>query len=346
MFIYRPAKFDSVTRQQDNSIVILVIWLCIGLIVAIFLDMTVNIQTCDYDACRYVRNYQFEIPTDSITEILLSYGTSFMHIFYGTIKIEGLEFASAYLKNLVIFMASCGILKSAIRYIQFPLMLAFIILPGKEFFIVMGALYFVYAMQSRNWPQLLFLLAISIAFIAISRPAFVILMPMSYIFWMLISQRRYWVFAALVISIAASTSILARALGIEELVQKLAEAGSSIESAQAIKTFTFGYNVQAIFGRIIIYIGYLFAAPLIEIFRICKEVVTIGIFPFHLYMISLVAQVLLFEKSRPFQFLCACIVAAAAIAIIHPFIHTRYLLPIILLCIFRTSFDSNKKYPR
>jgi hypothetical protein len=134
------------------------------------------------------------------------------------------------------------------------------------------------------------------------------------------------------------------------LDRSLPDAGfdveSTIETVNVLREHTAGIFLLPTIVRFFIYAGYLFALPIAEIFRIIRELSNSGLMPYHIFLIAGILEWIkctVFLKQN-INFFAYVLISSFLIAVSYSFIHTRYLLPLMVLLIAFDPYSNNYNY--
>lgn len=305
-----------------------------GAVGAVLLDRFTPLDTCDYDACRYVREPELSIDTSDLGVIAAPPATVLMHSLYGNAQFAGHPFLTSFAKNVVILLALLPLV-GAHPLLASPLAMSFVWLPGKEALLVFGIM--LLSAVRRGGPRgakRIVQILLAAAFIAVSRLPFLFVFGLAYALERTLARRKLVAFALITGAAVAATLLLSDVLELSELMTVGLEQESSIAAFAELRTLTFGFTITGILLRAAIYFAYLAVLPLVEVFRLVIELPTTGLMPYHLYLLGATAQFATLSggsalRHRARTFLVTAVVIACAFS----FVHTRYLLPVVLLLI-------------
>lgn len=320
--------------------------LLIGFLVSFLLDTFVDINSCEYDACRFLK-----FNVDDLSYLMDSgdgiFGTYAMHFMYGIHDSSNWAFDNAFLVNILILIFSLPIIGLNSLIFGSALSISFLILPGKEFFLVLSIGY-VSAFYN-NWivnkySKAALSALIAILLIVLVRPGFLLLFSISGLlgyFWL--SNKKVFFYSGLLTTLIFSVYV-ASLLGISEpSLSGGFDVESSIGAVNVIRDHTAGIYFDKILVRTFIYIGYLAFIPFIETYRLFNELITVGLYPYHVFLLAAVVEwvdCVILQKLT--NILPIVFIASFAIASAYPFVHTRYLFPLfVFLRVF--FYLANKK---
>lgn len=300
------------------------------LIIGLWLDAFVDLAACEYDACRYVKLTYLEYI--SIFDADLFSSTTLMHFIYGDLVAGGMPFlkvaifhAIALWLVVLLFQVTNPILKS-------PLFVALLAIPGKEFYLLVSILLIFPGDGSREQgrPWLVRLLLVFVL-LFLSRLTYLPLFLLAYV--LAYCYRRSGVSRFLQFSLASIffLSALMAFVGFKEGVRDIADQEATVQGVNFLRDYTFGFSPIANVLRFFAYVGYLIMLPAAEAMRAFGEVSSGNFYPAQPFLWAAVLEwfAYLFLRSRQLVFV-VILVASMLVAIVFPFIHTRYLLPLVL----------------
>lgn len=312
-----------------------IIWLLIiTTTFVVLLDLYSNLES-DYDSARYVRiNYDEFVDITNEDSYLR---TGFMHFFYGDSLVSGFPYLSSMIKNLMVVAILFPLIRNS-EVLLSPLWWAFIALPGKEAFIVLSIALF-HSVVAREYFKNFARLVLGVILCFLVRPQYLILFFIAFVFinnGFTKTTRRKVGFMLLLISFVVSSVFWEYTLS-----GNYSSGGVDVESSLAVinefRNLTMGYDVVNITIRSIVYFLYLVALPILEFARIIIEWSNseIGIQPYNLYqfgaIIELTRQYWVSGNSeKSMRLIVVCVLIADAFS----FIHTRYLLPLLLFNLY------------
>ncbi len=302
------------------------------------LDWQVDIESNRYDASRFVSISQGELALAAISntddQLSSAFSTSMMHKIYGNRLFSNYPFTNAFIVNLIILYITCfafGIQRDNV-ILRSPLAISFICLPGKEAFVIMSMILFFEACMKgkiRGIYYKAFTSIVIVALLSIGRIPFIpILLYSLLLYWTLI-RKKYITLAALYLFLwYIVNDYLELDRGADRVIEE-----SSVDIFGSIRQATIGYGIQESLLRLLVNATYLITMPVCEGIRFYTELKTIGISPYFLYLIAGIWQWLIIVKSISINYFAviACItIPSMVISACFPFIHTRYLLPIVI----------------
>ena len=126
-------KRSQLYKSQHKFIYVLLI----GFLVSFLLDTFVDINVCEYDSCRFLK-----INGDDMSYLMDSedgiFGTYAMHFIYGIHDSSNWAFDNAFMVNILILIFSLPFIGSNSVIFGSVLSISFLILPGKEFFLILS----------------------------------------------------------------------------------------------------------------------------------------------------------------------------------------------------------------
>lgn len=317
----------------------------IALLCFVFLSLTldnyVTLDSCEYDSCRYLR---FSVSDTGLEDGggLGMTGTQAMHNLYGSSDSAN-NFLSGGIINfaiLSIFLAIAGIRRDLLF---FPLSLGFLVLPGKEFFVIAAIIIFFSNCHNKK-PDLPYVIGLSasVTLLIIARPSYIPVLIISRYFWSAIKEKPAAYTLLLLLSASVALGAGVDLLSPPDPDHAALQMESSIEAISVIRGLTFGFEPENITFRSIIYTAYLLALPVFEIYRLYADVSADVNSPAQLYALGAIISFLIYLPRLGWgKFWRMCCVAAFTISSTYPFLHTRYLLPIVVM-IYYASLQPSK----
>jgi hypothetical protein len=298
----------------------------------ILLDLSSDLSS-DYDSSRYLR-----IGYDEIIDINNSegayIGTNLMHLIYSSELIPCFPYLSAMIKNLIFIIFVFPLIKKTDLVLS-PLWWAFVVLPGKEAFIVIAIALWLSITGSKNniWKDIIRII-LGIGICSLSRPQYLALFLFIFVFiyfgYSLPNKRKVGILLLFITLVIAS--LFWNLVGLaNDYVPSGLEVESSFTAINNIRNATNGFDLFNILSRVIIYYSYLIFLPVFEIGRIIWELFDSELQAYHLYQIGAIIEILRqywFTRSadKNMRLLLVCVLVAGA----YSFVHTRYLLPLVL----------------
>ena len=161
-------------------------WLLIGFLLSIILGSEVNLGDCEFDACRFLK-----VDLDILEIVNNDYWinpTLLMHIIYNSDGSTIPGFVRAFLINAGLTAVSIPLIGWRNNIFRSPLAFSLFILPGKEFFLILGIGFLARAQQLVKLRSFIFgsfILLLGVLFTFLVRPGFILLECFSFYFWYL-----------------------------------------------------------------------------------------------------------------------------------------------------------------
>lgn len=320
-----------------------VLFFAAGVLIGAMLDLYVDLGACQYDACRYI---SIGFGGDFLDEegFLGILGTALMHYIYSDLFfVPG--FLGAFLLNFSILCFIYFFVGFDERWLGHPLIFAFTVLPGKEFFVLLGGMVFIYAVICKTAVKgYVARAAFGLVLVALARPFFVPLILIIYCLSLRFVVGLRWLpFGLLCLAVAVSLASVRIFLLPVDAEHPALELNASIPGVTDFRGGTFGYSVGDVSARIFTYFVYLTFLPIAEFLRSGYDLIGRGLNPAHVYTFSACLQFLFWYVSSVRGVIIRCfILCSVIIGCVYPFIHTRYLLPLALLFVFSYCLGSKQ----
>lgn len=331
-------------RNSDHG-VSFGLWLIIGIVISIILSVGVDLDNCEYDACRFISVNAALLEFSDIAEWGNSEAsTLLMHMIYGNDGSVVPGFIRTFLVNAGLMTIAVPLIGWRNPIFRSPLAFAFFVLPGKEFFLILGVGFLARAQtlaKLRHYALCIFMIVIAMFLVLLVRPGYILLGGLALALghlWVEHRRAAFW-FSLSVLYVSAI-------FGADYLGRSLPGGGgfeveSSIGVVSFLREYTAGIFWLQTTIRMFIYLGYLVFIPAEEIFRIGRELFTSGLMPYHIFLIAGMIEwykwVIL--SANRVNIIGYAIVSAFLVAISFSFVHTRYLLPLLVLLF--TFYENN-----
>lgn len=333
-------------------------WLVFGLMIAILLDFGVSLKTCEYDACRFVSIEARLLPFANEVRFGQSgMSTLLMHQIYASDFRLLSPFLKAFLINSTITAIIIPIIGWRNPIFQSPLAFALFVLPGKEFFLVIAVGFIARALnknyaKSRMQTTILIFAALTLTFLA--RPAYVVIGGLVLIlgswwrnkkklkFSILISSKKRVKFLILVLTLYL---VFGSGVFFNDMdVGGGFEVEATIGIVNILRESTSGMSALNISMRLFIYILYLIFLPVIEIWRVGFELSINYFSPSHVLLIGASLEWIkqVFKGGDRWTLLGYAFISSFLVAIFFPFIHTRYMLPLLVALLSTFPIQSTR----
>lgn len=307
----------------------LIRWLVVGLLIALTLESFVDLPYCEYDACRFLTTDPERIGLGDSRFGQPEFSTRLMHAMYWTEG--GFPFIRAFALNAGLVVALTPLLGLANPILRSPLASCFLVLPGKEVFLVL-AVGCLAAGHDRGRPGAWVAALVCAAVLtAMSRA------PLLLIVLAAVVLRDLWVARHRFLAGFAGLTTFALGVALLQLLGRSTPSGgfdveATIGFAGVLRELTAGISPGPIFARTLIYIGYLLFLPAIEAARALYELLSVGLMPYHVFLLAAIVEWIRHAASADHRrgIVVCVVVTAYIVALTFPFIHTRYLLPIFL----------------
>jgi len=326
----------GVVDIEDDAKFNFIHWLILGFIVAIILTLMVDVNICQYDACRYITVSPADIYISGDEGTFQS--TMLMHYLYNNNEFPvAPSFIGSFIINALITTVMLPLLGVSNPIFRSPLAFSFFVLPGKEFFIILAIAFFIkahYLTRKEKYFSSILMCTFAVIITLSVRPGYLLLAGMAMFLNALLIKKKYsqifflsGVFFSSAILIADYVDMSLPRGGFDE--------ESSIQSVNFIREYTAGIFPFQTFIRFLIYLFYLLMLPLFEFYRFTNEVYKIGLMPYHVFLFGASIEWLLCVKKFPQNrlFFFYAVFSSLLVAISFAFVHTRYLLPLYLLFI-------------
>lgn len=299
-------------------------------VIGLWLDAFVDLPNCEYDACRYVKLTHIEYIAIFNAELFSS--TTVMHFLYGGLALEGMPFVRVAIFHAVVLCLVVWIFDVRNPIIRSPLFIALLAIPGKEFYLLIATLLIFPddggAKSRRSWFWRLMFASL---LISLSRFAYLPLFVLAYVLAYSYRCKGKASFFWLAILSLLTLSILMSGVGFHEAVRDIADQEATVEGVNALRDVTFGFSIDANILRFFAYVGYLAMLPVAEIVRALEEVSMGNFYPAQPFLWAALFEwfIYVFSRSRHLV-LVIVVVSGLLVALVFPFVHTRYLLPLVL----------------
>lgn len=314
-----------------------------GILIAAVLDLYVDLGVCQYDACRYI-TIGFGGSFLGDEDFLGIVGTALMHYIYSDLFFVS-GFLGAFILNFSMLLLTYYFVGFDDRWLGHPLIFAFTVLPGKEFFVLLGGMVFIYAVICKATVRgYVVKAAFGLALVALARPFFVPLILITYCLSLgFVVSLRWLHFGLLCAAVAVFLAAIRVFLFPVDAEHPALELNASIPGVTDFRGGTFGYSIGDVSARIFTYFVYLTFLPIAEFLRSGYDLIGRGLNPAHIYTFSACLQFFFWYVSSVRGVVIRCfVVCAVLIGCVYPFIHTRYLLPLALLFVFCHSLRSKQ----
>lgn len=309
--------------------------LCIGpsllvLGIGLWLDFFVDLDTCGYDACRYVKFTYLEY-IETFGDDFVS-ATTLMHYLYGGLGAEGMPFLRAAIGHALLFVILVVAFRVENPVMKSPLFIAMMAIPSKEFFLLMAVLLIfpgkAGVVRRRTW---LLRLGLAVILIALVRLPYIALYFVAYLLAYVYRRKGWMEFTIMLLISAMVLMILMGLVGFKDGVREIADQEATVGVVNSLRDYSFGFSPSAGVFRSVVYIAYLVFLPFAELIRAVGEVSVGNFYPAQpfLWAASFEWAIYVLWRSKGLAFV-VILVAAVLVALVFPFIHTRYLLPLIL----------------
>jgi hypothetical protein len=300
---------------------------------AFALDGYVDLDYCEYDSCRYLRYSLADAGLDD-GFVLFGSGTQAMHWLYGETGFS-LGFLYAAFVNLFIFSVPLIFFRVRHDFVFFPLAFCFIVLPGKEFFLIAALIYLFSAKLGASPGEWVLRVAFSLIFILTARPAFVLIFLLAWYIWRQVgvaSAPKIFLYC-LVLSVLVGVGM--SYLSPPDPDHSALQQDSTIEAIALVRNLTFGFDAFGVWSRALIYFLYMIFLPVLEVYRLFADLSAGVNSPSQFYAVfSIVAFSMVLVKVGFPKYWRMCLISSFVIAATYPFLHTRYLLPVAVLLYF------------
>lgn len=300
------------------------------LLIGLWLDAFVDLNACDYDACRYVKLTHLEYADVFGVDFVSS--TTVMHYLYGDFASKGMPFFRAAAFHSVFFTVLVAVFAVENPIVRSPLFIAMSAIPGKEFFLLMAILLiFPASAESERRRSWFFRLIVAVLLMAMSRLPYLAVFGFAYLLAYLYRRRGWIDFALGVAFCVAALMTLMHFVGFNEAVRDIADQEATVAVVNALREYAFGFSIWADIFRFLVYVAYFLLLPVAEAVRAIGEVSAGNFYPAQpfLWAAALEWGIYLLWRRKELAFVAA-VISSLLVAVAFPFIHTRYLLPVVL----------------
>jgi hypothetical protein len=261
--------------------------------------------------------------------------TLLMHVIYATDSSHSWRFLRSFLINSGITALVLPLIGLKNPIFSSSLAVSFIVLPGKEFFIILGIAFLSQTkalIDRQRYLSALPALAVAILLTLISRPGLVLLetaaLGLVY-FW----QRRYTHIFCASLLLLLVVAIFGASYAGRSLPGSGFEVEASIGIVQLLRDSTSGIFLIPTLERCLIYFSYLVFLPIAELYRLSSELPTVGVMPYDVFFLAASIEWVKWIRSsaRRVDIAAYVLVSAFLVAISFSFLHTRYLFPILVV---------------